>query len=412
VYDETKDMFILPSVFTEAFSGDTVGVVSSNSSTLMDPLTPMDLSQVALGEKLIQKTVFGPIGSMPVQKQRDPSLGIIALLALSGAIGCCITHSAVIPLDVVKTRIQLRPGKYLNIRDGFTRMLREEGPASLFLGAGATMVGYIWYGVTVYPLYDVFKHYIFKYMGPIQSTAYHTPVVLLAGAMATIVACFGVCPCEKVRIRTVAQGIGAPSFLAALTSIVEEEGVGYLWQGLPPLMTRQVLFGMTKFLVFDTLSAIILSLLPSLGDDLGGKLLVSLTSGACAGVLSAIVSQPADTVLSRQAKAQKCLQDDSVLQVMSTEPMITGEGFSPNPSNSTMPIPSNVKSAQVWQVASEIYKEYGLQGFFLGLGSRCVWSGLIISGQFLLFDYFRNVFSVTPQELSVYWDVMNTLDVL
>jgi hypothetical protein len=72
-----------------------------------------------------------------------------------------------------------------------------------------------------------------------------------------------VCPAEAVRIRVVARS-DAPNTASAssdegsngggmqvLQSMVEESGVGVLWQGLPPLLVRQVIFGMVKFLVFD-----------------------------------------------------------------------------------------------------------------------------------------------------------------
>ena len=42
-----------------------------------------------------------------------------------------------------------------------------------------------------------------------------------------------------------------------------------------------------------------------------------------------------------------------------------------------------------------MWVEKGPAGFFVGLGSRCLWSGSIISGQFLLYDAFKNLLHVT-----------------
>ena len=52
-------------------------------------------------------TPLGPVASVPLRRER-PYLGpsVYALLGLSGGLGCALTHSTVIPLDVVKTRIQ------------------------------------------------------------------------------------------------------------------------------------------------------------------------------------------------------------------------------------------------------------------------------------------------------------------
>jgi solute carrier family 25 (mitochondrial phosphate transporter), member 3 len=58
---------------------------------------------------------------------------------------------------------------------------------------------------------------------------------------------------------------------------------------------------------------------------------------------------------------------------------------------------------------SSIWSRYGPRGFFLGLGSRCLWSGSIISGQFLLYDVFKTLLHVAPADLGRYMDVIATL---
>lgn len=42
-----------------------------------------------------------------------------ALCGLGGVLSCGITHTMVTPLDLVKCRIQVDPGKYKNIVNGF-----------------------------------------------------------------------------------------------------------------------------------------------------------------------------------------------------------------------------------------------------------------------------------------------------
>lgn len=54
-----------------------------------------------------------------------------------------------------------------------------------------------------------------------------------------------------------------------------------------------------KFLVFDYFADFVFDLQPVLAERMETQLLVSLFSGAVAGVVSSIVSQPADTVLTR-----------------------------------------------------------------------------------------------------------------
>ena len=63
--------------------------------------------------------------------------------AAAGGICCSLTHGAVTPLDVVKTRIQLDPIKY---NRGFIgtcgQVIQAEGAGALLTGLGATATGY------------------------------------------------------------------------------------------------------------------------------------------------------------------------------------------------------------------------------------------------------------------------------
>lgn len=63
--------------------------------------------------------------------------------ALAGGICCGITHGAVCPVDVVKTRIQLDPVTYnKGLIGGFKQVIEAEGPKGLLTGLGPTVVGY------------------------------------------------------------------------------------------------------------------------------------------------------------------------------------------------------------------------------------------------------------------------------
>jgi solute carrier family 25 phosphate transporter 3 len=56
---------------------------------------------------------------------------------LAGAICCTVTHGAMTPVDVVKTRIQIDPTfKGLGILSGTRKVIASEGPAALLTGFG------------------------------------------------------------------------------------------------------------------------------------------------------------------------------------------------------------------------------------------------------------------------------------
>jgi solute carrier family 25 phosphate transporter 3 len=134
----------------------------------------------------------------------------------------------------------------------------------------------------------------------------------------------------------------------------------------------QVLFGMIKFLVFDLLASWIFSTFPVMGSTTFLSLTVSLVAGAFAGVGSTIVSQPADTVLTKMKEN------------------------------------SSIDAATV---VIDIWQRRGAKGFFDGLLSRCVWAGTIISGQFLIYDILKNLFQITNEDLLLFLDVIGSIEI-
>jgi solute carrier family 25 phosphate transporter 3 len=71
--------------------------------------------------------------------------------ALAGGICCSITHAALCPVDVVKTRIQLDPVKYnKGLIGGFRQVIAAEGPGGLLTGLAPTAVGYFVQGEIFY----------------------------------------------------------------------------------------------------------------------------------------------------------------------------------------------------------------------------------------------------------------------
>ena len=80
-----------------------------------------------------------------------------ALCALGGALSCGLTHTAVVPLDLVKCRIQVDPAKYKSIVTGFKVTLAEEGSRGLAKGWAPTFIGYSIQGLGKFGFYEAFK---------------------------------------------------------------------------------------------------------------------------------------------------------------------------------------------------------------------------------------------------------------
>ncbi|KAL3917263.1 MAG: hypothetical protein SGPRY_006473 [Prymnesium sp.] len=357
------------------------GLLPSSMLPVWDSTTNSFSLPGELANPDVMGNYLGSVSRSPLTKEIDLSSAIYGGFMVAGGCGCALTHLAVVPLDVVKTRIQTRPGVYSGFKNAFDSIRMEEGIGMLFQGAGATGVGYFAYGVCVYPLYELFKRYLFEVAGSELVLGARSPLVLLAGALATILTCFAITPFEAVRIRMVECPKYASGLVGALKRSIDEGGVLSLYDGLIPLLVRQVLFGMVKFLIFDTCADAIKAALPAgIADDIAVSLGISLLSGAIAGVTASVVSQPADVVLSRVAQ---------------------GEGSSA----SVGKLPGKVNQlALLRSAAGEIQSKSGLSGFYRGIGSRCLWSSAIIAGQFFLYDLFKAALRLTSEDLTLFYD--------
>ena len=177
--------------------------------------------------------------------------------------------------------------------------------------------------------------------------------------MAEFIADIFLCPLEATRIRLVSNPTYASSLAGAASKMAAEEGlIKAFYSGFGPILLKQVPYTMAKFAVQGAAAdAIASSMGKNLADLKGGaKLGVALLSGVIAGVAAAIISHPADTLLSKVNKAGA-----------------GGEG-------SIM--------TRLGRIAGEI-------GFYnlctVGLGARCVMIGTLTAGQFLLFDIVMDI---------------------
>lgn len=65
-----------------------------------------------------------------------------ALCGIGGILSCGTTHTFVVPLDLVKCRLQVDQAKYKNLVHGFKVTVAEEGARGLAKGWFPTLLGY------------------------------------------------------------------------------------------------------------------------------------------------------------------------------------------------------------------------------------------------------------------------------
>jgi len=130
--------------------------------------------------------------------------------------------------------------------------------------------------------------------------------------------------------------------------IMETEGWPGFYRGLKPLWARQVPYTMVKFGMFENTVKFCYANIwtsPKSSYSKSTQLMITFLSGYWAGIFCAIVSHPADTMVSIMNK--------------------TGQGV------------------------GEIYKNIGFKGLWNGLGVRIVMVGTLTGLQWWIYDSFK-----------------------
>lgn len=274
--------------------------------------------------------------------------------AAAGGICCSITHGALTPVDVVKTRVQLDPVKYNSgLIGGFRMIIKEEGAMALTTGLGATAMGYFVQGWFKFGGVEFFKINIAESLGERKAWDNKTSIYLVAAAGAEFIADIFLCPLEAVRIRAVSDPTWSTGLTDGFSKMAKAEGLAGFYAGFFPILAKQIPYTCAKFVVQGTVAdATYLSMGKTPAEcSSTSNLLISLGSGVIAGVAAAIISHPADTLLSKVNKK--------------------GSGG------------TGSMMSRLTNIAREI-------GFFklctVGLMPRCVMIGTLTAGQFGIFD--------------------------
>jgi len=232
-----------------------------------------------------------------------------ALCAFGGVLSCGITHTAVTPLDLVKCRLQVNKEKYKSLGNGFKVTVADAGVRGLFLGWAPTAIGYSAQGLCKFGFYEVFKNLYGNMLGEENAFLWRTSLYLAASASAEFFADIALSPMEscKVRMQTSLPGTFPTTLREAAPKIYAAEGINGFYKSLVPLWGRQIPYTMMKFACFEkTVEFLYANVVPKPRAECtkGEQLVVTFAAGYIAGVFCAVVSHPADTIVSYMNKAQ------------------------------------------------------------------------------------------------------------
>lgn len=267
-----------------------------------------------------------------------------------GILSCGLTHLAVTPLDVAKCNMQVDPTKYKNLGQTIKTIAAEEGAGALMKGWVPTLVGYSMQGMFKFGLYEVFKDVYSTMAGEENAHAYRGLIYLAGSASAEFFADMALCPMEmvKVKVQTSVPGTFPTATGAAIATMRADPTSKFPTGSIVPLWSRQIPYTMAKFFFFELVKEQFYKSVftgPKENYSKGTHLGITFASGYIAGVACAIVSHPADTIVSKMAKGGKS--------------------------------------------AGEILSELGFGGIWGGLGTRIIMIGTLTGLQWWIYDSFK-----------------------
>jgi solute carrier family 25 phosphate transporter 3 len=272
---------------------------------------------------------------------------------VGGVLSCGLTHTAVTPLDVAKCNMQVDGAKYNGLVQSVRLIVAEEGTAGIFKGWLPTFYGYSMQGLFKFGLYEVFKDLYADIAGEEASVKYRAIIWLLGSASAEFFADIALCPMEmvKVKVQTSPHGTFPVNFGEALSTMRGNAAeYRFPFGSLVPLWSRQIPYTMAKFYFFQLVVETFYTHVFTKPKDSYSKnfqLGITFASGYLAGVICAIVSHPADTVVSKMGKGDKS--------------------------------------------ASQVFSELGFAGMWKGLGTRIIMIGTLTGLQWWIYDTFKTV---------------------
>merc|ERR1712004_802281 len=125
-----------------------------------DCLTEMSLFDIA------KQNPFGkPVVSDAAPSCEFGSTEYYLKCMIGGALSCGLTHTAVVPLDLVKCRMQVDAAKYPSLGKGLKVTVAEGGVKALARGWAPTFIGYSMQGTCKFGFYEIFKNLYGNAMG-------------------------------------------------------------------------------------------------------------------------------------------------------------------------------------------------------------------------------------------------------
>lgn len=275
-----------------------------------------------------------------------------------GAMACGLTHTAIVTLDLVKCQRQVDPTLYKSLGEGISTLWGNHGVRGVTTGWFPTLIGYSLQGMAKFGFYEAFKD-VYAGIAGDKAEKYKVLGYALSSASAEVFADMLLCPFEAVKVRMqTSRPLGSfpTKIYPAFSQIVQNESMNGLYKGLVPLWCRQIPYTIVKFVFFEKTVEMFYRYIFTKGRQNYSKttqLSVTFASGYIAGIICAIVSHPADTMVSKL---------------------------------------NNIKTeGTLKENINKIYSEIGFNGLWRGLGTRILMIGTLTGLQWWIYDTYKTM---------------------
>eukprot|EP00050_Salpingoeca_kvevrii_P020023 m.93348 g.93348 ORF g.93348 m.93348 type:complete len:300 (-) comp8681_c0_seq3:103-1002(-) len=226
----------------------------------------------------------------------------IAVGLLFGGTASCIAEAVTLPVDVVKTRLQMQGAdgsrQYRSIADAFATTHRQEGIRAFYKGLKPALLRQATYGSLRYGLYVPMRE-VLGVRDAGGAGAFWKRVA--AGAGAGALAAFVANPTDLIKVRMQVDGMKVgeiPRYRGlghAFASIVRAEGLFGLWKGATPTLARATALAAVEMSSYDEIKRHLIQHNIIDPKTTSG---VFVTAMAC-GLTCVIFTTPFDVVRSR-----------------------------------------------------------------------------------------------------------------
>lgn len=223
-----------------------------------------------------------------------------------GAFASMLGDLVTMPVDVVKTRMQLSgeggAGRlYKNALDCAVQTARAEGVPALWKGLEPALWRQASYGSLRYGLYAPIRDRLAPGVAKKDLPLHYK---ILAGGLSGTVAQGFANPCDLVKIRMIGFKDAPPAeyrwFLTALVDVFKKEGFGGLYRGVGANLGRASTLAAAEMASYDTIKPMMQA---RFAIDEG--LPLHTATAVCSGFIAAFVANPFDVCKSRVMRDNK-----------------------------------------------------------------------------------------------------------